>query len=272
VRVFISWSGDTSLKVAKALDAWLPTVLYSVESFISPGIDAGATWLQEVRGKLEVSDFGVLCLTPDNINAPWLVFEAGALSKRVDMSRVVPLMLAVVPSDLLKSPLSQFQGKLPDQDGIWQLVCSLNKTGDQFEEIRIRPSFDKLWPELEAELAPILDEAATTRGKPSTQETQLSADDRTVLEEILREVRSLQRTADGQEVQIDSRQRLLDEMIVVFQDEPQAELRAVIWMPPDGMEIRFMGQSPSEVTMRAIQALAKRRGITKIAYAVHTGG
>ena len=43
--------------------------------------------------ELENSTFGILCVTKDNINAPWLSFEAGALSKTMDKSFVSPFCL-----------------------------------------------------------------------------------------------------------------------------------------------------------------------------------
>jgi len=91
MRVFISWSGEHSGEVAKALQQWLPRVLQAVRPWLSSAsIDPGARWSDEVAGALEELNFGILCLTPENLTSAWLLFEAGALSKTVSESRVVP--------------------------------------------------------------------------------------------------------------------------------------------------------------------------------------
>ena len=85
MRVFISWSGDTSKRLAEALRDWLPGVLQAVKPYFTPNdIEKGTRWSGEIAGELEKASFGLFCLTRDNINSPWMMFEAGALSKHVD--------------------------------------------------------------------------------------------------------------------------------------------------------------------------------------------
>ena len=91
MKIFISWSGDTSHKVATILRDWLPSVIQSVEPYVSSeDIDKGTRWATDIAGELDQSAFGVLCVTKDNMNAPWLNFEAGALDKSVDKIKVCP--------------------------------------------------------------------------------------------------------------------------------------------------------------------------------------
>lgn len=89
-EVFISWSGDVSLRVAKALRGWLPKVLQGVTPWMSTDISAGERWNDILHGKLLASNVGVLCLTKENLKAPWLLFEAGALAKHLTEGRVIP--------------------------------------------------------------------------------------------------------------------------------------------------------------------------------------
>lgn len=93
MKVFISWSGDVSRRAAMALKDWLPNVIQTVDPFVSSeNIQKGARWFTDVGAELEAAKFGIICLTPDNLTAPWLLFEAGALSKSLSQSRVSPLL------------------------------------------------------------------------------------------------------------------------------------------------------------------------------------
>ena len=96
MKVFISWSGAISHQVALVLREWLPSVIQAVEPYVSSeDIDKGARWTTDISKELEASQYGILCVTPENIEAPWLNFEAGALSKTIDKSRVCPRSCSV---------------------------------------------------------------------------------------------------------------------------------------------------------------------------------
>lgn len=51
LKVFISWSGakTKSFAVAEALNAWLPTVINSVEPWISSEGRSGLKWNQQLE-------------------------------------------------------------------------------------------------------------------------------------------------------------------------------------------------------------------------------
>ena len=106
MKVFLSWSGDISHKVAVALRDWLPSVIQSLEPYVSSeDIDKGARWSTDIAKELEKSSYGILCITKDNVDAPWLNFEAGALSKSVEKSRVSPFLFGLKRSDVKPGPL-----------------------------------------------------------------------------------------------------------------------------------------------------------------------
>lgn len=117
MKVFISWSGARSRAVADALHWWFPMVLQNVVPFVSAkDIDKGSNWTVELARELETTQFGVVCLTRENLNSPWLHYEVGAITKSV-ASRVCPILFGVSKSDV-GSPLNQLQLTDLDQEDI----------------------------------------------------------------------------------------------------------------------------------------------------------
>jgi len=176
LKVFLSWSGIRSSKVASALREWLPLVINDVEPWMSEeDIAAGARWSLEIAGSLEKSGFGIICVTPENRERPWLLFEAGALAKAFESARVVPYLFGFKDKSLPGSPLSQLQAKLSTEGGTFDLVKSLNDAlGDRkLDAKRLEKSFAKWWPELELALKEIPEsppDAAPASPQPSTDE------------------------------------------------------------------------------------------------------
>ncbi|MEM9273968.1 MAG: type II toxin-antitoxin system Phd/YefM family antitoxin, partial [Cyanobacteria bacterium P01_F01_bin.143] len=97
-------------KISKKLEIFLKTVFSSATIFLSSkSITGGVLWNREIAEALMATDFGILCLTPDNIDSLWIHFEAGALSKHYNDARVIPLLFGVGPAALVNTPLTQFQ-------------------------------------------------------------------------------------------------------------------------------------------------------------------
>ena len=150
MKVFISWSGELSHKVAVALRDWLPNVVQYICPYVSSeDIDKGAKWFIDVSEELDKSNFGILCVTSENQESPWLLFEAGALSKKLDRSRVSPFLVNIEPFDL-SGPLTQFQATLFLKDDLKKLVNSINKNSEDHSlpQERLDNAFDKWWPDL----------------------------------------------------------------------------------------------------------------------------
>lgn len=180
MKVFISWSGERSKSIANALKHWLPDVIQGLQVWMSDhDIQAGVRWTGELSDELAQCYFGIVCLTPENLDSHWLTFEAGALSKAIEKSRVVPYRFQLRPSDI-GPPLSQFQGVDANKEGTLKLVLSIhnaleNPLGD---EGKIARAFDHWWSDLKNMLAEI----------PKTA-TRVIRSDRELLEEVLEIVR-----------------------------------------------------------------------------------
>ena len=107
--MFISWSGEPSRGVASVLREYIPLFNNEVDPFLSGrDIEAGTRWEQEVAQRLERSQVGLICVTGANVRSPYLNFEAGAISKAVDDSNVIPFAIDVAPADV-PPPLGIFR-------------------------------------------------------------------------------------------------------------------------------------------------------------------
>src|SRR5436305_6561628 len=105
MKIFISWSGETGKAVAKIFYSWLPNVIQAAKPFFSPDeIAKGGRWSSEVGSELEACQVGIIVVTRESLSAPWIMFEAGALSKNVGKAKVVPILVDTEPADI-RGPL-----------------------------------------------------------------------------------------------------------------------------------------------------------------------
>jgi hypothetical protein len=161
VKIFISWSGALSEKIALALREWIPLVIQSVDIVISMEIRKGARWGIELAKALEDTSFGIICVTKSNINAPWLAFEAGSISKTVNSSYVAPILVDL-PRSELRGPLEQFQSVLLEKEDLRRLVAGINEsaTTKSLPDGRINQIFEKWYPDLERQFTDILSDVS----------------------------------------------------------------------------------------------------------------
>jgi hypothetical protein len=186
VKVFISWSKDVSKQVAHALRGWLPVLFETVQPYMSDhDNEAGVRWRAIIYSELEKTDFGILCLTPDNLTSPWLLFEAGALSKSVAQGHVVPLLYGGLTPANIESPLGEFMGKQANYEGIWNIVRTINRglTSPRADQA-LEEAFEGLWPRLERRL----DAVSYQPAEPTPERPE-----RDLLEEALEILRGLRR-------------------------------------------------------------------------------
>ncbi|MHA6880919.1 toll/interleukin-1 receptor domain-containing protein [Ralstonia pseudosolanacearum] len=158
MKVFISWSGKRSKAIANALRDWLPMVLQYVEPWVSDkDISAGERWAQAIAGELEASNFGIICITPENLHSEWILFESGALSKSMLDAKVIPLLFGLELSDL-SGPLSQFQAQKMEKSGVMEIVKSINKISQtKTSEQIVGQLVPALWSHLQAAIESIPD-------------------------------------------------------------------------------------------------------------------
>lgn len=186
MKVFISWSGEKSKLVAEELTEWMCTIIPSgIQTFYSSeDIRAGDRWFKKISKELESSNYGIICLTEENLSSPWIHFEAGALSKQIDISYICPITFGFNITNI-SGPLLQFQCKNFNKNDMRSLIFDINSQLDSSHKInndRLEKLFEQFWPELDSHVKNII--------KRSQSEEKLEVrSDREIIEEILYRLR-----------------------------------------------------------------------------------
>jgi TIR domain len=188
MKVFISWSGDHSRQLAEAIQWWLQHVLQFTKPFFSPeDIDKGKRWDNEISKQLGQSQIGIITMTEENLTSPWIMFEAGAISKVVEEREglVCSIVFGIKPTDLI-GPLKSFQVTAFNKDEVRKLLKTINKVAKEaaLPEQSLDEQFDMWWPRLEEKVEAIM----------STQpQTEPQRDQRDLLEEAVSNTRTILR-------------------------------------------------------------------------------
>jgi len=157
LRLFISHAHEDKL-LADALQSLIAGVFpsgaaqtvrvdYSSDDAPRQGIGAGATWLEWIRDVVR-ADVCVVILTADSVSAPWLTWEAGAVTGVAmgptsvaggggRQATVIPLLFGI-SVDNVPAPLQQHQAVNGEQPrGILKLLFRLHELSNsiaQFSE------------------------------------------------------------------------------------------------------------------------------------------
>ncbi|MDF3078128.1 MAG: hypothetical protein K0S09_2017 [Sphingobacteriaceae bacterium] len=127
MKLFISWSGELSHRIALALMDWFPYVINQVVPFVSSeSIRKGERWGLDIHSELSKSRFCLVCLTRENLSEPWIMFEAGAISGSTGRSRVCAILFDGLRQKDIGAPLSLFQNSGFERDEFRKLLLSVN--------------------------------------------------------------------------------------------------------------------------------------------------
>jgi hypothetical protein len=178
MKVFVSWSGELAKGLAESLHSWLPRVIQAARPYFSAeDVAKGARWSPEIARELEEARLGILVVTRESVEAPWLVFEAGALSKSLSRAKVVPVLFGMELTELC-GPLVQFQAARFEKSEMKRVIRMINaELGDvALPSDVLDASFDMWWPHLNNDV--------TTKLRQS-HEPIVRRSDRDLLEEVL---------------------------------------------------------------------------------------
>jgi hypothetical protein len=185
MKTFLSWSGDKSHKVAIAFSEWIPCVVQAIEPWVSSkDIDRGSIWFNDIFLQLKETNFGIVFITKENQNKPWILFESGALSKGLTENRVCTVLIDLNVRDIDSgSPLRNLNHTTLHKESILALIKTINKNieSGQVVEKNLERSFEALWSEFEVIVQNILDSEPASL-EPERQDTDVLND---ILENVL---------------------------------------------------------------------------------------
>lgn len=188
MNIFLSWSGDKSRLVAEKTKDFIQYLLQRVTPWISThDIHKGTIWFDEINNQLAKINAGIVFLTNDNKNNPWILFESGALAKGLSSSRVYVVLVDLEPKDI-QPPLSQFNAtSITNKDDFRKLMFSINSSLDdsKLNEIVFEKVFNKFWDDFKAEIDDI------NKNFPVGNVPSEARSEANMLEEILYAVRGM---------------------------------------------------------------------------------
>ena len=188
--VFVSWSGEASKEIAKVLTKYLRLLLPGIKPFFSPeGITMGDRWPERLSVTLQECKVGLFCITADNYENPWLLFEAGAISSRVGQGRVIPIFFGKIKPTDIKSPLTFFQCAVFIKEDMRGVVKSIHKgIASEIPDEDVDELFENFWSKLKNGVNDVIESQSMAASQPDTPKRS-STD---LLHEILGIVRDLE--------------------------------------------------------------------------------
>ncbi|MFZ0860034.1 MAG: TIR domain-containing protein [Candidatus Sulfotelmatobacter sp.] len=210
MKIFVSWSGPRSAAVAEALKEYLPMINNAFDLWLSSeDITKGSRSTLEIAQALAAAKAGIICLTPNNLTAPWILFEAGSVAKTVDKTLACTLLIGLEPSDVSK-PLGEFQHTRLNEKELLKLVKDLNSAAGEStrKDAEIDKAFKLCWPELRAKLEDLPSDGSSRRPERSERE---------LLEELVDTMRSVRDQSEERiaklQAELDSSVKLLAQQI-----------------------------------------------------------
>lgn len=182
--VFLSWSGQRANRLAGLLEEWLPHTLQSVRTWKSDtDINKGTGWVQSLFDSLDGAKFSIICVTPENMTKPWLLFELGVSIGK--LNQAAPVLLGVKSADVTP-PMSLFQvTQLADMEDMTKLLLEINRHSEPpAPEMVVRKALQRCWPEMAVEIAAL-------EAEPSPVPVPAARTEGSKIDELLALVRSL---------------------------------------------------------------------------------
>jgi hypothetical protein len=158
--VFISWTKPLGLRIARQLRTFLKSQVPGIDFFVSQDdLIPGQPWRAGLERRLQEDSLGILVITPAALTAPWIFYEAGAISAKADAA-IVPLLFDV-PAARLKEPIGAYQSLPYSEDSILRIIGMLQGLDGELSkglEKRKPRGFSAGWKQFNSEIQKLLGE------------------------------------------------------------------------------------------------------------------
>ena len=164
-------------EIAEVIKNTFPLILQNIDFFFSSDIEKGNNWNTDVAKAMAECDFGIFVLTPENINEPWINFEAGAISLKLENTKTATFAFGLKSLDI-KFPLAQFQSTFFEKEGdVFKLFetinnCIVNCNEKRLKDDVLKKVFETYCGEFEKNINIILE-----KYKSESPQTELSYDE-----------------------------------------------------------------------------------------------
>ena len=173
-NVFIGWSGERSRVVATFLRGWISLVVQSARPWMSDtDIQKGSRWLEEALTVLKGIKIGITCLTSENLQRPWILFEAGAISNAIgERTRLCTYLIDEIEPQDIELPLGMFQATKARKEDTRKLIRTINTSVSEepVSERDLDEIFNAMWPRFEQMLGTLPAPEETARVKRSVED------------------------------------------------------------------------------------------------------
>jgi hypothetical protein len=146
MEIFLAWSGERSLELARILDKNLRSIDGRLETWMAPSdIRTGEAWRHQVQHALDSARAVICCVTPENYHKAWINFEAGVGAGKLNRG---PFCVSLVGKIGDEAPLSQYQFTPCSQEGIRRLIDDLRSVLSDRSETSSdwHSKLEKCWP------------------------------------------------------------------------------------------------------------------------------
>lgn len=160
MNVYVSYSGELSRDIASVIKECFPMIIQSLNVFVSAqDVKIGSFWRSELERTMEESECAIICITKENNNSPWLIFEAGMMAKKTTL---VPLLIDIGYQEL-NDPLAVFHATLLGKEGLYSIINLLNKkVSNKLDSAILSETFEVMWPMINDKISNILSQHSVT--------------------------------------------------------------------------------------------------------------
>lgn len=154
MKIFMSWSGDQSRLIAEQFRSFLTKIIQQSQPYISSkDIDLGSVWSHSILKEATERRFGLIFITPENKQSPWIHYEAGCLIKDLEKDRVVPILFGLRKEDIAP-PISMFQMIEFSKESSLNLLKQINEgTPNPLSFETLNELFLTFFPKIEKEIS-----------------------------------------------------------------------------------------------------------------------